>query len=505
MRISVGFRCAEQASRTKAFRQGSVDRDPADAYHTLWGYAVGLTDTISFTCSACGHTADFPRSQEGKAIYCPKCQAAQVVKSSGTGRIEAERIPTGRIVKAETGGTDRIAKSHGMAGTSRIDFVCGACNHTSRISAALSGQPVRCPTCGTVQLAGVTGLRVVRLDESGKLPFTCTACSYQARLGAEYGGKAIRCPKCQGAQVVPRVLRDPSGDQPALPSGASVVRSEPGTGSVRRPGTGAIAKPVADPSAPRSEPSAALRTPAGGITVPPPMPTPTPLPGALVTPPPGALRAPTVFTTPLPTEAPPPPSEALPGDDLELGNSEQAPGKPRGGVVRRSGRMSAMTTPPPPPSSAEPTLEPARAVNPDPADQQVAAAPARAYGSPAPAPARGSPAWLVPVLGVGCVVALILAVVLGLMMSAADGRAAESQSGEQSAKRDLDAVRQQLVDEKASKSLIQTERVQAVKELDELRKEHEQLKADLGRARAEAAAAKDSQPGSAAPGKPGAQ
>ncbi|HAT11581.1 MAG TPA: hypothetical protein DCS97_13530, partial [Planctomycetes bacterium] len=135
-----------------------------------------------------------------------------------------------------------------------------------------------------------------------------------------------------------------------------------------------------------------------------------------------------------------------------------------------------------------------------------------AYGSPAPAPARGSPAWLVPVLGVGCVVALILAVVLGLMMSAADGRAselerrlAESQSGEQSAKRDLDAVRQQLVDEKASKTLMQTERAQAVKELDELRKEHEQLKADLGRARAEAAAAKDSQPGSAAPGKPGAQ
>ncbi len=487
---------------------------------------MGLTDTIAFTCSACGHTADFPRSQEGKAIYCPKCQAAQVVKNSGTGRIEAERIPTGRIVKAEaSGGTDRIAKPHGMAGTSRIDFVCGACNHTSRISAALSGQPVRCPTCGTVQLAGVTGLRVVRLDESGKLPFTCTACSYQARLGAEYGGKAIRCPKCQGAQVVPRVLRDPSGSQPALPSGAAVVRSEPGTGSIRRPDTGPIAKPVAAPSAGRSEPSAALRTPAGGITVAPPMATPTPRPGSLVTPPPGTVREPMVFTTPLPTEAPAPASVPAsgsvppappvlpppPGDDLELDSPQQSSGRPRGGVVRRSGRMAAMTTPPPS-STAEPTLEPARAVTPDPADQPAAAVPARAYGAPPSAPSRSTPPWLVPVLGVACVTTLILAVVMGLMMSGANGRAVEldrrleaAQTAEQNSKRELDTIRQQLVDVQASKTLIESERTQAVTDLDALRKEVEQLKADLGRARAEAAAAKDAKPGSPAPGNPGAK
>lgn len=501
-----------------------------------------MTDTISFTCSACGHTADFPKAQVGKAIYCPKCQAAQVVKApgGGTDRFRAERIPTGRIVKADATTTEAEAEAvpHGMAGTARIDFICGACNHTSRISAALSGQPVRCPTCGTVQLAGVAGLRVVRLDGQGKLPFTCTACSYQARLNSEYSGKAIRCPKCQGAQVVPRILRDPSGAHPAIPSGAPVVRSEPGTGSIKRPATGSFSKPTvsAEPSAKRpatgsfakptasaepvrSEPSAALRTPAGGIAVAQPMPTPTPLPGSLATPPPGSLRVPQLEPT---SSASAMALPSVPTDDadsnLDLGDgpapaasAEPAPARPRGGVVRRSGRMNAQRTPQP---GDEPTLEAARAVQPEPdhiAQDPVvktplpaASAPPAPTQQPAPSrakPAAGHPAWLVPALGVAAVVAGIASLVLLVMLNAASGResglqqqlTAERKHVAESAT-EIEGLKQKLIDSEAGKKLITSERDELRSGFDAMRRDHELLKAEAERLKAEAAAAKPQVP-----------
>ncbi|MEK7413526.1 MAG: hypothetical protein AAB263_09470, partial [Planctomycetota bacterium] len=237
--------------------------------HILRKPPVTTPDNISFTCNNCSHTASFPSNQEGKAIYCPKCQAAQVVRA--TARIEIERIPTGTISRAESGPkTDRIAKPNAP---SRIDFTCESCQHTSRIASALSGQPVRCPTCGMVQLAGVTGMRTARLDTGGKLPFVCSACNYQARLNPDYAGKAIRCPKCQGAQVVPRVVRDPE--------------------------TAATQAPVV-------ERLAIPRTPlAGSLTVGSP-PMPTPLPGVFATPPPG------LFTTPLPQALAPPTPTPVP-------------------------------------------------------------------------------------------------------------------------------------------------------------------------------------------------
>lgn len=477
-----------------------------------------MTDTISFTCSACGHTADFPKAQAGKAIYCPKCQAAQVVKApgGGTDRFRAERIPTGRIVKAEATTTEAEAEAapHGMAGTARIDFICGACNHTSRISAALSGQPVRCPTCGTVQLAGVAGLRVVRLDGQGKLPFTCTACSYQARLNSEYSGKAIRCPKCQGAQVVPRILRDPSGAHPALPSGAAIVRSEPGTGSIKRPATGSYPKPPAGNEPVRSVPSAALRTPAGGIVIAQPMPTPTPLPGSLATPPPGSLRAPQLEPT---SSASAMALPSVPTDDadsnLDLGDgpvtaasAEPAAARPRGGVVRRSGRMNVQRTPQP---GDEPTLEAARAVQPEPehfAHDAVVKPPLPAASAPVesapiqPASSRarstaGHPAWLVPVLGVAAVVAAIACVVLLVMLNAASGRESGLQQQLESerklvaeAKAEIEGLKQQLIDSEAGKKLVTSERNELRTGFDDMRRDHELLKAEVERLKAEAAA-----------------
>lgn len=493
---------------------------------------VGLTDTITFTCTACGHSADFPKAQEGKAIYCPKCQAAQVVKGAGgTDSFSAERIPTGRIAKAEAAPTtDRIEAPHGMAGTARIDFTCGACNHSARISAALAGQPVRCPGCGTVQLAGVASMRVVRLDGTGKLPFTCTACNYQARLNPDYAGKAIRCPKCQGAQVVPRVLREPSGAHPALPSGAAIVRGEPGTGAIRREGTGAIrkdgtgavrksgtgpiARPVAAPApANRSEPSPALRTPAGGIPVAQMMPMPTPLPGSLDVPPSGRQTA----IAPQPEPQPEPQRGAsagqLPlvpidvGDELDLGDgpaaapAADAPAKPapaKGSVVRRSGRMAAQRTPAP---GAEPTLEPARAVQPEPEPEpRPATRPvARRQPPPAPpappataAPARGGPpAWLLPVIGVVAAIGIIAAVTLLLVLQSTGERA-------QSLERQLDGANRQSASAQAenegltaklqaseaaqaaavAKQGEQGERIEALqRELEQARAEIERLKA----------------------------
>jgi len=447
---------------------------------------VGLTDTVNFTCSACGHTAEFPKAQEGKGIYCPKCQAAQVVKApgSGTDRFAAERIPTGRIVKAEAiPGTDRIEKSHGMAGSARIDFVCGACTHTSRISAALSGQPVRCPTCGTVQLAGVAGLRVVRLDNSGKLPFTCTSCNYQVRLSPDYSGKAIRCPKCQGAQVVPRVLRDQSGAQPVLPSGAAVVRSEP---------------------------SSALRTPASGTKVPQPMPMPTPLPGSLATPPPEPTVSASARALPLvPTDD----ADA----DLDLGEAKDpaaasegdpAPARARGGVVRRSGRMAAAQQSTSKPSD-EPTLEAARAVHPEPEAEQAARAAMAAnptepllQPASAPAPSRSSvvskshPAWLVPGLGVAAVVAGIASIVLIVMLSAASGRESGLKDEIDLAKKKLDTetaanadLQRKLIDVEAGRKLVTVDRDEQRVVLDKLRRDFETLKAESERLKAEAAAA----------------
>ena len=477
---------------------------------------LGMTDTILFTCSACGHTADFPKAQEGKAIYCQKCQAAQVVKAplGGTDRFRAERIPTGRIVKAETTTTTTTeaeagAAPHGMAGTARIDFTCGACNHTSRISAALSGQPVRCPICGTVQLAGVAGLRVVRLDDQGKLPFTCTACSYQARLNAEYSGKAIRCPKCQGAQVVPRILRDPTGAYPALPSGASVVRTEPGTGSIKRPATGSYPKPPPGNEPVRSVPSAALRTPAGGIVIAQPMPAPTPLPGSLVTPPPGALRAPQLEPT---SSASAMALPSVPTDEadseLDLGDgpvtaasAERAAARPRGGVVRRSGRMNAQRTTQP---GDEPTLEAARAVQPEPdhlAHEAAVKAPPPAASAPTqPASSRATsaaahPAWLVPALGVTAVVAAIASLVLLVMFNAASGRESGLQQQLTSerklvekARTEIEGLKQQLIDSEAGKKLLNGERDELRTGFDSMRRDHELLKAEVERLKAEAAA-----------------
>jgi DNA-directed RNA polymerase subunit RPC12/RpoP len=473
---------------------------------------VGLNDSITFTCTACGHSTDFPKAQEGKAIYCPKCQAAQVVKGKGTDRFQAERIPTGRIARADAvPGTDRIEKSHGMAGSARIDFVCGACNHSARISAALSGQPVRCPGCGTVQLAGVTGMRVVRLDANGKLPFTCTACSYQARLSAEYAGKAIRCPKCQGAQVVPRVLREPSGAYQALPSGASVVRGEPGTGTIRRePGTGSIRKEPGTgsvrkesgtgsirrgPAIQRSEPSSALRTPAGGIPVAQPMPQPTPLPGALgsnfATPPPGSITA-----MPEPQRASSSPQLPLvpvdAGDgELDLGDDASVKPVTRGSVVRRSGRMSAQRTPLP---NTEPTLEPARAVQPEP--DEVAPEPPRptasAGAAPAPRPATakvvrsGPPSWLIPVLGVVAAVGVIAAVALALMLSSATERTrgveqhlntANQQVAESTA--EVSALKATVADREAALATSEAARAKIESDLADSKGQVDALKRDL--------------------------
>lgn len=523
---------------------------------------MATTDSIRFTCTSCGHTATFPRAQEGKAIYCPQCQAAQVVKG-GTDRFEAERIATGRIAKAEAApSTDRIARQP-FGTPARIDFVCGACNHTSRISSTLSGQPVRCPTCGTVQLAGIAGLRVVRLDQSGKLPFTCSACGYQARLNADYGGKAIRCPKCQGAQVVPRVLRDPSGTHQALPSGAAIVRKEPGTGSIRRDGTGSIRKD-GGPAALRSEPSPALRTPAGGIQVAQPLSTPTPLPGTLTPPPPISTRTPLPMAAPEPSASgplslmpasapaaqptPPPAAVAVPatpppvamprtpppsarpmpasapsGGDDDLDLSDGAGAKPKGGVVRRSGRMrtplpeSPAEPPPVPPEvepgmGAEPTLEPARAVDPEPDEPVAAAKPAPAAPrARATAPVPAGKNLLVPVLGVVAVVLLLTTVVFAVMMSSANTSAANtSQELERVRKAarqttdDLEAEKRHGLEIEAARKLMEKDRDAVKADLDAAKRELETLRAENGRLKAEAAA-RPPAPSPAADPKPGAK
>lgn len=474
---------------------------------------MGITDTIQFTCTACGHGAEFPRAQEGKAIYCPKCQAAQVVR--GTGRFEAERIPTGRIAKAETApSTDRIPRQP-FGSPSRIDFTCSACNHTSRISATLAGQPVRCPTCGTVQLAGVGGLRVVRLDASNKLPFTCTACAYQARLSPDYAGKAIRCPKCQGAQVVPRVLRDPSGAQQALPPGTGVVRRDAGAGKPGGSGTGSI----------RKEPSPALRTPAGGIQVPAPMAQPTPLPGTLDTAPkprpqladalrtplpmampaasssgplvaqprpaapaPAAEAAP-VETPPAPPAAPTSPAVLAAGDDLFAPAADEAPPRQRGGVVRRSGRMN---TPPPPAEpppvppnlGAEPTLEAARAVEVEADGHAPAEPPSRQVSRP----------WLVPALAVAAIVAIGAAVVVGLLLASANGRNDElvrqlnaEKSSAAALRNEVETSKRSTEEAAAARRLVEVDRDQLKLDLSAQRKELDAAKAEVERLKAASA------------------
>jgi DNA-directed RNA polymerase subunit RPC12/RpoP len=490
---------------------------------------VGLTDSITFTCAACGHSAEFPKAQEGKAIYCPKCQAAQVVRAAGTGtdRFQVERIPTGRIAKAETApSTDRIEKPHGMAGTARLDFTCGACNHSARISAALSGQPVRCPACGTVQLAGVAAMRVVRLDGSGKLPFTCTACNYQARLNPDYAGKAIRCPKCQGAQVVPRVLRESSGAHPVLPSGASIVRTEPGTGTIRKDGTGSVRKTTGsfrkDQPSTLSEPSSALRTPAGGIPIAQPLSQPTPLPGSFATPPPGAITA-QGDTLPEPQRAQSSPQLPLvpmdkETDELDLGDTAPTaavkPAPAKGSVVRRSGRMAAAQQRTPVPN-AEPTLEPARAVQPEPDLDEApmvpstpipaaVQAPARQTPTPkvseepraahAPATRGGPPAWIIPVLGVVAAVGVISSVVLVLMtMSNAEraqvveGKLEAANKGVAVAAAENDALKGKLIDSEKARSELETKRAELAAQIETLRAELAQSASDIERLKAEAA------------------
>lgn len=489
---------------------------------------MGLTDSITFTCAACGHSAEFPKAQEGKAIYCPKCQAAQVVRAAGTGtdRFQAERIPTGRIARAEPApSTDRIEKPHGMAGTARIDFTCGACNHSARISAALSGQPVRCPSCGTVQLAGVAAMRVVRLDSSGKLPFTCTSCNYQARLNPDYAGKAIRCPKCQGAQVVPRVLREASGAHPVLPSGAAIVRTEPGTGTIRKDGTGSVRKTTGSfrkdqTASTLSEPSSALRTPAGGIPVAQPLAQPTPLPGSFATPPPGAITV-QGDTMPEPQRAQSSPQLPLvpmdkDTDELDLGDTsptaEVKPAPAKGSVVRRSGRMAAAQQRTPVPN-AEPTLEPARAVQPEP---EVDAAPMQAPPAPSTAaPARpaapplraeaapavrassghgGPPSWIIPVLGVVAAVGVISSVVLVLMTMSNAERALTVEGKLEAVTKEAAAsaaenetLKGKLADSETARAAIESKRAELAAQIEALRAELATDKAEIERLKTEAA------------------
>ncbi len=472
---------------------------------------VTTPDTIAFTCSACGHNADFPKAQAGKAIYCPKCQAAQVIRTGNTDRFTAERIPTGRIAKAEPlPGTDRIARGESApVGDGRIDFLCGACNHNARISAALAGQPVRCPSCGTVQLAGVAGMRVVRLDGSGKLPFTCSACNYQARLNPDYAGKAIRCPKCQAAQVVPRILRDPTGAQEPVSGSGRVVKNEPGTGSLRRTATGSYRR---DETAARSEPSAALRTPAGGIAVPTPMTFATPAPGSLgsgpLPPPPpvaGSSAAPVpAAAPPAPAPMPPPPplraSASTPtplplpaaeegGAALDLGDSPAADRPRTGGVVRRSGRMAAVRTPTP--SPGEPTLEPARAVQPEP--DEPAPRPISSATMAAQPPRRAGP--LVPVLAGLAGLFAIIAIVLGVMYSSSSSTVAslseqveKLRTAEDGIRKDAAAALARATDAEASRTVLAQAKEEVERQLDQSRRDAENLKVELERLRAERAA-----------------
>jgi hypothetical protein len=204
---------------------------------------------------------------------------------------------------------------------------------------------------------------------------------------------------------------------------------------------------------------------------------------------------------------------SVPTDDadsgLDLGDgapkaaaADPAPARPRGGVVRRSGRMNAQRTPQP---GDEPTLEPARAVQPEPdhiAQDPVVKTPPPA-ASPAPAqpatprakPAAGQPAWLVPALGVAAVVAVIACVVLVVMLNAAGGRESGLQqqlSGERKrvaeATAEVEALKQKLIDAEAGKKLVTGERDELRTGFDALRREHEQLKAEADRLKAEAAA-----------------
>jgi DNA-directed RNA polymerase subunit RPC12/RpoP len=465
---------------------------------------VGLTDTILFTCPACGHRAEFPRAQEGKAIYCPKCGSAQVVR--GTDRFE--KIPTGTIHRAEAQSGTGTFSSNG-----RIDFNCGSCGHGARIAASLAGQPVRCPTCGTVQLAGVGGLKVVRLDQNGKLPFTCTACSYAARLSPDYAGKAIRCPKCQAAQVVPRVLGE----------GAEPPRI--GTGQIRR-GTASIPK-----------------TPAGGIPAQMAMPTPLPVPG-VATPP--AMPVPAVTTTPLPQTPgpmpavvpqatpvprtplpmptmagrfPTPPPQAfatpLPVAAAEMAPSAPAPSEPalpapapaadetpaspdlfdrdpvsasapKPSVVRRRGQSGRLPSAP-----TEPTVEPARAI--DPAHVESASSRIRRV--------RSAGWQLHAAIAAGVVMLLVLAACIFLWRSAAG---------------ELDAAKQQLNELRDTSVVVKEQNATQQAELTKLREElsaaqaahklveadRDQLKAEVARLRTEleqAKAASETKPASPAP------
>ncbi len=179
-------------------------------------------ETFPFTCTQCGHSTTFPIAQFGRMVTCPSCRADQVV--GGTGRIEVERIATGAIRRADPAvATGSIQRRPGTSpiptttpvpspvpatGSGRLEFVCNSCDHRVVIHASLSGQPVRCAKCGAVQLAGVAGVRVARLDAQGRLPFACGLCGFSTRLAADYAGKAIKCPKCRAPQVVPKLIKD---------------------------------------------------------------------------------------------------------------------------------------------------------------------------------------------------------------------------------------------------------------------------------------------------------
>ncbi|MCS6969573.1 MAG: hypothetical protein NZ552_00955 [Planctomycetes bacterium] len=474
---------------------------------------MSSTDSIPWTCSACGLHTTQPAALLGRAIYCPRCHTPQVLKRAETDRVEAQRIATTSISRAESG-TGRQAQS---ATSSFLAFACGACGHRAQIPAHLSGHPVRCPQCGTVQLAGMGPLRSVRLDEKGRIPFTCTVCGGSVRLAADYAGKAIRCPKCQAAQVVPQIQRDsvrlqePSAATvplpndlvpldaitplgvPTLPAAAGAPAAgapSPATASVAKPPSARIgaqpprpaAAPPAKPVIPTPPPAAApptvaapLASPARPASAPPAAPAAQPQPSA-------APAAP----SPAAASAPPAPSVGA-DDELDL----DAPEKPKsvGSVVRRSGRLEL-------PGSA------------DSADEQPSEPPKASKRSGSTTVRRSSPlptnvgrrleqptaadgaataprSWLLPVLltlTTVCVLAVVLLVVLYHIASAQNETLARQLA---EARRRQEALGQELAELRRQLDAAQAELSQAKAQLEARRSELEQRERELASLRAE--------------------
>jgi ribosomal protein S27E len=294
---------------------------------------VPTGETFPFTCTQCGHSTTFPIAQFGRTVTCPACRADQVI--GGTGRIAIERIETGAIRRAEvapsTGQVHRtptgsllratpVPSPVPASGNGRLEFVCNNCDHRVVIHASLSGQPVRCAKCGAVQLAGVAGVRVARLDAQGKLPFACGLCGFSTRLAPEYAGKAIKCPKCRAPQVVPKLIKEGS-------TGISARRSV----ASRPPDAAATALP-----APRTP------TPLPGIKSPAPQ-NPQPPPAAIAPKPPTTLCP----TSERPTVAAPPAAmpERMPSAALTPYPAKSAAGAADPGAIAVDDPFEAGATP----------------------------------------------------------------------------------------------------------------------------------------------------------------